>query len=114
MLDVVFENTIFVEQKKNMTPGQQHWAQYWEKTRTRGRTRFILLTALRWSLTMGIFLNLFLAVMARGTLDVSVLQEAFWSRTALLRLGVWLLGGLGYALTMWYLNERSYRGYQKS
>lgn len=97
-----------------MTPGQQHWAQYWEKVRAQGRTRYILLTALRWGITMGIFLNLFLAVIAHGTLDAAVLQEAFLSRTALLRMGIWLLGGLGYALTIWYLNERSYRTYQKS
>ena len=75
---------------------------YWEKTRGKGRRKFVLKSGLLWGVLTALFTELF-------SLNEKGIMEAFFSLEFVFRLGIFLIFGiLLFGFLAWKLNERKY------
>jgi len=100
--------TSFTKIQHVMNYSQQYFAKYWERQRQLGQWKFVGKTAVRWGIFMWLFNGLFLAIMEPGV-TLATFREVFFSVGAVLRLGIWALASVLYALLTWYWNERQYQ-----
>lgn len=72
----------------------------WEKTRTKGKLKFVLVTGvLLWGLPMLIFMAFINKPFTDG----------FTSKSAIIHCIVWPLAGVVYGLLTWHYSERKYK-----
>ena len=85
-----------------MKARDQKFMDYWEKTRGKGRRKFVLKSGLLWGVLTALFTELF-------SLKEKGITEAFFSLEFVFRLGIFLFFGiLLFGFFAWKLNERKY------
>lgn len=82
--------------------------EHWKQVRRKGVLLYILPTALSWGTFMVVFLRLFMALIDQG-ISLSSLRNAFWNEEFLVYWGVFLIGGLAYAITLWFYYNWRFR-----
>ncbi len=80
----------------------------WSATRQKGAWRYVLATALSWGTVSAFLVRLLITLLDQG-LHWPAIRAAFWSEEYLRYWGVFLLGGLCYAVTMWFYFGWQYR-----
>ena len=85
-----------------MKARDQKFMDYWEKTRGKGRRKFVLKSGLLWGVLTALFTELF-------SLREKGIMEAVFSLEFVFRLGIFLIFGiLLFGFLAWKLNERKY------
>ncbi|MEZ4942659.1 MAG: hypothetical protein R3D58_17425 [Saprospiraceae bacterium] len=87
---------------------KQQFLEHWKTTRQKGAFRYVLATAISWGTLTAFLVRFFMTVIEQG-FSWTALRGAYNSREFLLYWGVFLIGGLFYAVTMWFYFNWQYR-----
>ena len=87
---------------------KQQFLQTWEKNRKRGIILYVIATALSWGTLTVIFFQAFLLIF-EGNFNLEALKSAYLSDSFIRDWGIFLIGGLCYALTIWFFFNWRYR-----